>query len=365
MKRLFGFAFRVIGAFLLLTVLYIGSSLALGTFNDYRPKSVLPIGAAKVSNQKNITDSTLTFLTWNIGFGGLGKESDFFMVTEGMYWTSEKNVRAEEKYVEKNVEGITDFIQKSEADFYLLQEVDVNSKRSYFKNEFEMIAEEKEGFFAAFSPNYNIPRNPVPVFQPWNTYGKVLSGLGTYSKYQPIESTRLQLPGEFSWPDRVFHLDRCVSVHRFSTDFQKDLAVLNIHNSAFDKGGFMKTQQLDFLKDLALKEYEKGNYVILGGDWNMCPPGFPPEKFRKFTVPRSKTNIADDLIPEGWKWAFDESVPTIRSTAHQYDSEKTFVTVIDAFLVSPNVIVEEVKGFDLGFEYSDHQPVWMRIRLNQ
>lgn len=365
MKRTFRFAFRAIGAFLLLVILYISGSLILGTFNDYQPELVLPIEPAEFSQNKFITDTTLTFLTWNIGFGGLGKESDFFMITEGTYWSSEKNVTTDEKYVDKNVEGVIDFIQKNEADFYLLQEVDVNSKRSYFKNEFEMIADEKEGFSAMFAPNYDIPRNPTPVFQPWNIYGKVLSGLATYSKFQPIESTRLQLPGEFPWPEKVFHLDRCVSAHRFPLQKEKDVVVLNIHNSAFDKGGFMKTQQLDFLRDMALKEYEKGNYVILGGDWNMCPPGFPAEKFRKFTVPRSKTNIADDLMPEGWKWAFDESVPTIRSTADPFDSEKTFRTVIDAFLVSPNVIVEEVKGFDMGFEYSDHQPVWMRIRLGE
>ena len=270
MKHTLRFIFRAIGTFLLLVILYIVGSLILGTYYDYQPESVLKIESAHSSNQKLITDSTLTFMTWNIGFGGLGKESDFFMTTEGIYWSSEKNVTTDEQYVEKNVSGITDFIKKNEADFYLLQEVDVHSKRSYFKNEFEMIAEQKDGFAAMFAPNYDIPRNPIPVFQPWNTYGKVLSGLATYSKYQPVESTRLQLPGEFPWPDRVFHLDRCVSVHRFPTDFGKEVVVLNIHNSAFDKGGFMKTQQLDFLRDLALKEYEKGNYVLLGGDWNMC-----------------------------------------------------------------------------------------------
>jgi endonuclease/exonuclease/phosphatase family metal-dependent hydrolase len=37
--------------------------------------------------------------------------------------------------------------------------------------------------------------------------------------------------------------------------------------------------------------------------------------------------------------------------------------VIDYFFVSPNIEVEEVKGIDAQFKYSDHNPVRMKIRL--
>ena len=73
-----------------------------------------------------------------------------------------------------------------------------------------------------------------------DTYGEVLSGLVTFSRYQPKESTRFQLPGDYPWPDRIFHLDRCASVHRIPTNMGPELVVINIHNSAFDKGGFLK-----------------------------------------------------------------------------------------------------------------------------
>jgi hypothetical protein len=41
---------------------------------------------------------------------------------------------------------------------------------------------------------------------------------------------------------------------------------------------------------------------------------------------------------------------------------ENYVTTIDGFVVSPNVAVESVRGFDLGFEYTDHQPVRLRVR---
>jgi hypothetical protein len=37
---------------------------------------------------------------------------------------------------------------------------------------------------------------------------------------------------------------------------------------------------------------------------------------------------------------------------------------IDGFLVSPNVDVASVKTLDLGFEYSDHNPVLLTVSLN-
>ena len=68
-------------------------------------------------------------------------------------------------------------------------------------------------------------------------------------------------------------------------------------------------------------------------------------------------------MPEGWTWAFDPSVPTNRKLASSFEADKTFTTLIDFYLVSPNVQVESVEGVDLAFENSDHQPVKLSIQL--
>ena len=365
MKNFIKKTVKFISIALLVVFLYIAGILALGTYNDYQPEAVISLKAAQNSLKKVIADSTLSFLTWNIGYGGLGRESDFFLASESIYWSSIKNVLPDKEHVEKNVAGIKDFIKKAKADFMLLQEVDFAAKRSYFINQFELLSQQKPAFSSFFADNYNVPRNPIPFFQPWDTYGKVNSGLATFAAYQPTASTRFQLPGDYSWPDRIFHLDRCASVHRFDTNFEKELIVINIHNSAFDKGGFLKKQQMAFLKKMVIEEYEKGNYVVMGGDWNVCPTDFPSNTFRPDTPARPEYNIEKDFMPADWQWAFDPSVATIRRTTHPYVKDSTGISLIDFYLVSPNLTIEKVEGVDMDFEYSDHQPVRMEVRLGK
>ena len=43
--------------------------------------------------------------------------------------------------------------------------------------------------------------------------------------------------------------------------------------------------------------------------------------------------------------------------------KESFQAVIDGFLLSPNVQLEEVEGLNLGFENSDHNPVKMTISM--
>ena len=363
MKKIIKKTIQFIGITLLVLFLFVAGTLALGTYNDYQPALIIPLETAENADKKIIADSTLSFVIWNLGFAGLGRESDFFLATESIYWSSVKNILPEHKHVDKNFSGITDFIKKMEADFFLLQEVDVDAKRSCYKNEFAQLSQQKPAFSSVFAPNYNVPRNPIPFFQPWNTYGKILSGLATYAAYQPTLSTRFQLPGDFGWPDRIFHLDRCAAVQRFDTNFGKELLVINIHNSAFDKGGFLKKQQMEFLKKMVLEEYEKGNFVIMGGDWNMCPPEFPSNTFRPKEKIAEDRNVPKDFMPEGWQWAFDPTVATIRNSSHPYVKDSSYISLIDFYLVSPNVTIEKVEGIDMDFEYSDHQPVRLEVRL--
>ncbi len=39
-----------------------------------------------------------------------------------------------------------------------------------------------------------------------------------------------------------------------------------------------------------------------------------------------------------------------------------YTSVIDGFLVSPNVEIASVKTLDLGFAHSDHNPVRVKLR---
>jgi len=190
-----------------------------------------------------------------------------------------------------------------------------------------------------------------------------VGGLGTFSKYQPDIVTRMQLPGSYSWPTRVFQLDRCVAYHEFPLENGKKLVVMNVHNSAFDKGGELKKQQMAFIKQLAQDAYQQGNYVVLGGDWNQNPPGFRPATYQPGYTTKLAIPIDADAFPEDWVWVYAPDFPTNRSVKDPYVKGETPVTTIDFFLLSPNLRALKTKVINLDFEYSDHQPVWMEVKL--
>ena len=93
-----------IGIFLLILVLLIAAFFAFLTVTQLDPKSA----GADVNLMLDRSESSRTFaegdeidvLSWNIGYGALGKESDFFMDGGEQTRPDSKSV------VEKNMEGI-------------------------------------------------------------------------------------------------------------------------------------------------------------------------------------------------------------------------------------------------------------------
>ncbi|MBV6441438.1 MAG: hypothetical protein EPGJADBJ_03123 [Saprospiraceae bacterium] len=356
---------RTLYTLLAIVLLYFIGIFTHGWLTDWQPaEGPSPLAPTQTSAQTVLQDSVLRFVLWNVGFGGLGAESDFFYDDEGMWYSGSSLVRSPKEWVEKNLRGATELLKNTQTDFFLLQEVDVESERSHNLRQYDAYAEALPGFAATFAANYQCERVPIPLLEPWNAYGKVLSGLGTFCRFQPSESVRYQLPGEYPMPDRLFQLDRCAALHRFPTTRGKDLVVINLHNAAYDPGDKIKAIQLPYLRDLALAEYAKGNYVVLGGDWNQCPPHFRFDSFMPGnTQGYVQGNIPPGFFPDDWIFAYDPTVPTNRKTRDPYVKGKTFETLIDFFLVSPNVRVKSVKGIHQGFQFSDHQPVWMEVEL--
>lgn len=335
-------------------VLYIGGQILFGTLTDYKPEDVVRLRTTADLSSK-ISGDTLEFYIWNIGYAGLGKESDFFM--DGGRMT-----KASEEITTKNFDGIRQAVSGwSGADFILLQEVDESASRSYGVNQFtdldDLLGPEWTG---ALAYNYVVKFIPVPLFKP---YGKVRAGLATYSRYQPDSVFRYQFPGNFGWPKCIYFLDRCFLVMHIPYR-GKELLVINTHNSAYDNGS-LKANQMDYLRSFITSEYEKGNYVLVGGDWNQCPPGFRCYgDYKEEDIDYEQYSIDSDFMPEGWTWSYDERVMTNRKLATSYQPGKTFTTIIDFYLASPNITVLAVEGQDMDFEYSDHQPVRLQVKLD-
>jgi len=116
-------------------------------------------------------------------------------------------------------------------------------------------------------------------------------------------------------------------------------------------------QQFEKLLEIAAEYYADGKHVVIGGDWNMqlTPTDFPnntdmKQLFWLKTLPHEK-------IPADWELVFDPSIATVRTNYQPYIMGENYTTVIDGFLVSPNVELVSVKGIDTDFEFTDHQPV--------
>ena len=296
----------------------------------------------------------LQVLSWNMGYAGLGDDMDFF-------YDGGKKVRDSYDRTLQNLDSIRSFINlRKSATFLMIQEIDLNSKRSYHINEMDAITFRSQ-YHASLAPNYLVGFVPIPLSSPM---GKVNSGIMTLSRYLPASSTRYGYPGVFGWPVRLFNLRRCMLANRFPTSNGKEFVLVNTHMSAFDNGS-LKKQEMQYLKDFVLAEYAKGNYVIVGGDWNQSPPGFHLTKFGNDYQSESflLSNISHDFMPKEWKWQYDSIAPTNRYLNEAFIPGKTFRCLIDFFLVSPNVEVIENKTFNLYFRNSDHNPIEMKFRL--
>jgi endonuclease/exonuclease/phosphatase family metal-dependent hydrolase len=335
-------------------LLYIIGVIVYAQITQYKPaeksEAVFLHGAAAVP-ANDIAD-TLTLYTWNIGYAGLGKESDFF-------YDGGRMVRPDLKTVEKNYHGIIQEILtwREEADFILLQEVDLKARRSHDMLQAESIAlaHVDRGFpTAIFGKNYDVKFVPMPLTQPmaW-----VTSGVMSLSKYVPKQAERISYPANFPWPKGLFFLNRCFTVERYPFS-GKEVLIINTHNSAFD-GGTLKKEEMEYLKVFLLEESAKGNYIIAGGDWNQIPPGYLGSPLAAY----EETPVPVPYPEEGWQWVADLQHRSNRKVDTPYVPGSTYTTILDFFLLSPNVEVLEVKGKDLGFEFSDHQPVRIKVRL--
>lgn len=341
---------KVIFFILLLPLLLLFGFLGYMSLTDYRPENIEKIAIEGEATYQNIPD-TLSVVTWNIGYCGLGKEQDFF-------FDGGKGVRPNKDDFQRYVDGVMKTIHGfAGSDFILLQEVDRDAKRSYFQDQVSLIATQLPGYAYAFALNYRTQFIPQPVSKP---YGKVVAGIMSLSAYHPTSATRYSLTPDAAWPIGLFMLKRCFLVFRYPAKNGKELVIVNQHLSAYDDGT-IKQQQMNTLRKFLLNEYAHGNFVIVGGDWNQFPPDYHPELSAADGL--VGLNVEKNYPEPGWSWVYDLSTTTNRKLNLPYEAGKTETVIIDYFLVSPNVAPLSINVIDLGFAYSDHQPVKARFQL--
>ncbi len=344
--------------FLLLAgIIAFGLFLGWITWVEYSPEPVETL-AIPVKNSKPLNRDTFNLMSWNIGYAGLGSEMDFF-------YDNGNRTRSTREKVRQHVDNIKHFVKDNDSiDFWFIQEIDVDSKRSWQINEVEeMSTLLDDNYEVVFAKNYDVPFVPVPFTDP---LGHAKSGILSASKYPFSEATRYAYPLIAPWPQRLFLLHRCYTLLRFPLEKGNDLVIINTHNTAYIYDSTLRMKELNLLRNKMIEEYSKGNYVITGGDWNQNPPGFRPAgNFNGQHFVPAKLRLASNAFPKGWTVAYDSVAPTNRQNDKPFVKGENGTTVIDYFILSPNVELLTVKNLDLNFQDSDHNPVFAKVNLKE
>lgn len=346
---IFLFAFTLI-------ILYFAVVIIINSLNDYRPSRGILIGDTDQVQDTIPGNKEFVILTWNIGYGGLGRKADFFYDGGSM-------VRPEyddySKYWDEILVVINEF--DTFLDFILLQEVDLSSRRSYKVDQYEQINKSLSKHDGIFVKNYDVSFVPVPLLNPM---GKVVSGLSIFSWHPMVYAEHVPFTANYSWPKSLLMPDRCFLTTTYMQASGKKLHVINTHNSAFDDGS-LREKQLGVLFAYMDSLFRIGDYVIAGGDWNINPPAYENKTFRSNDI-SFKINFNPAIFSEypEWQVVFDPDYPTNRDVSSPYKKGITPTTIIDFYICSPNVNVLDITTFDDMFDSSDHQMVTMRFSLN-
>ena len=347
---------KIICGILLVVIVAVGGLFTYLSLTEYRPEEETELTLSGTAVKSLKEGDPLRVLTWNIGYGALGDNADFFMDGGKMVNTADRG------RVQENMSSLLADIQAQDADLILIQECDTDSSRSHHTNEMTYLSEGLPDMVYTFANNFKVAFLPYPI----PPIGKVDSGLVTFSAYPVSQAKRQSLPVPFKWPIRMANLKRCLAVHRIPLEnSEKELVLINLHLEAYDDGEG-KVAQTKMLREVLQAEADAGNYVIAGGDFNQTFDDIDISRFPLQEGMWAPGIIADEDFGAGWQFCMDAEIPTCRSLDKPYrdaDLEHFQYYVIDGFIVSDNIKIDSLRTLDLGFTASDHNPVLMEAVL--
>nr|WP_086349053.1 hydrolase [Enterococcus sp. 9E7_DIV0242]OTP15765.1 hypothetical protein A5888_001979 [Enterococcus sp. 9E7_DIV0242] len=347
MKKALKISGLVVGLILLIVIVYVGYVFL--SYSRIEDDLTLKVDQKAVIKQVE-PEKEYKAVTFNIGYGAYPPDYTFFM--DG---GKESKARSEEA-VNENINGVIQTLEEIDADFAVLQEVDEKATRSFGVNEVKNISDSFKNYSSVAATNYDSAYLMYPVLDP---IGKSKSSILTMSNTSINNSIRYSLPIETNF-NKFFDLDRAFTVSELAVSNGKKLMLYNVHLSAYIKDQKIQKNQMMMLFNHMKKEYDKGNYVVCGGDFNHD------------LLPSSSDTFGNDTSKDySWLQAFPsnelpvglkvtefsdngEAIPSTRNLDTPYEKGKSFVALIDGFIVSDNVKVSETKVMDEEFQYSDH-----------
>lgn len=284
----------------------------------------------------------ISVVIWNLGYGGLGQDSDFFADGGKGYLPPSRRA------VRDSVAAIASWLDASDADVVMTQENATASAVNLWVDLKRATDAALNDYAKVFYPDFQTRLLPPPL--------RIRNGQATYVRTGLRDSELWPLPGDGDPYAGALRRRYAALVTRVDGP-GGCWTFVNVHTSAFDEGAALRRRQIQALLARAEQERSAGRRVVLGGDFNLrlVPTAFPHTTAEKFLF--WVHDFPRDLLPPGWRLAADGSVPTVRTNERPYRAGQNYTTVIDGYILSPEVELASVQGVDLGFRHSDHQPV--------
>jgi endonuclease/exonuclease/phosphatase family metal-dependent hydrolase len=266
--------------------------------NDFdEPVQEAPIfRASRVIPPSDPSPAKLRVVAWNIKFGGA--RIDFFFDK----WGDRVHMTVPE--VLGNMERVAALVREVDPDLLIVEECDVNGKRSAYVDQLRFLLEHTKLGYGAYFSTWD------SRYVAYDGMGRIDEGVAILSKYRIVEATRIKSVDrtDQGYLTKKFYLHRAIGRAVVELGAQR-VAVFAVHAEAYDQDG---TKQKQIAQVLELARRETLPFVI-GGDFNELPPGavkttgFPDEhpsaKGTEFEQP--------PYTPEVMRPFFDELVPYI------------------------------------------------------
>lgn len=215
---------------------------------------------AKIPSPTPDTLSTIIVMTWNIRFGA-GRIPWFGDACGDRVILTEDEVYA-------SLQTIADKINIVKPDILLLQEVDLNSKRSDYIDQLQWLLDNTYLNYAVYGAQWR------SQFIPSDGLGRMEEGNAILSRWKISDGKRIEL-GQRGDQDNLtrYFYERCSMVTgKIEIPGVDNLYAVNIHASAFATDDTKHKHIIRFKEELDRIQNEGGRFVA-GGDLNTLPPG--------------------------------------------------------------------------------------------
>ena len=203
---------------------------------------------------------SIMVMAWNIRFGAA--QIPWFGDSCG------DRVILTRQEVLNNLQAIADKINQIQPDILLMQEVDVESKRSAYVDQVQWLLDNTYLNYGAFASMWEAQ------YVPSDGLGRLNTGNAVLSRWNISETTRipLALRGDQDALTRYFYLRRNILKVKTDVPNTNGLYVLDVHTAAFSTDDTKKKHLETFKREID-RVADAGMPFVAGGDLNGLPPG--------------------------------------------------------------------------------------------